>query len=367
MKKSALLGIIATALILAACGGNSDQIPNTIVLPGNAQTSMGSSTYVAGTEEYAAFIAINQFRASVGLGYWQENAFLDHAALNHIYYSESNTANVANPFQNDLEVQTYNGTRTANFSGTTPSARAIAAGYYYLSNTVSALNVPTASVGELYSTGSGANIVNAMVNTIYHRSGLMAQGTLQMGLARDTFGPITSANPTHWWLSHGNLTSGQSVASNFVALYPTDQQSNVPVSMDKETPSVYSNKPDTVFANISSPVSFTTSSLNILTTTSFTVEQVVGSTSTALPGDTWTFSNDPNMNTTNYSKATINLNAPPAPTPTISAFEAYWVGHAAFLPNTTYRATFVGSTYLTVYGITNQINQSWTFTTGNSN
>jgi len=74
--------------------------------------------------------------------------------------------------------------------------------------------------------------------------------------------------------------------------------------------------------------------------------------------------NDPNLNTADYSAATLNLTTPPAPVPTLASNEAYWVGNAPFLPNTTYNVTVTGTTFLIPYGLTNPFTKSWSFTTG---
>ena len=363
MKKLALLGATVSAFALTSCGGSSNSVPSDTVIPGSPQTFYAAPTYVQGTDELAAFNAINSFRSSVGLGYWNQNVYLDQSAASHMQYSVANTAQLSNPFQNDIEVQYYNGTATVGWSGITPSARAIAKGYYILENTVSAVNVPTAVVGELYSTGTGAGVVNDMVNTIYHRGALMAQSTRQVGLARDTTGVATAG--THWWINHGRLDGGQSVASNYLGLYPVDQQTGIPLSMTPEYPSVYSNQTNFNFATqTSSPVSVTTSTEVNLTETSFTV--TAAGSGTPLPGKVWTMNNDPNLNTADYSAATLNFTTPPTPVPTIPANEVFWVGSAPFQPNTTYTVKFTGSTYLIPYALTNSITASWSFTTGSN-
>jgi len=361
MNKTALIGILVSGLVLASCGGSSNQIPSNLVLPGSTQGYITAPTYLAGTDEYDAFYAINTFRSSVGLGYWEQNILLDNAAKAHMAYSVANTAGDSNPFQNDLEVKTVQSVLTGGFTGITPSARAIAQGYYILQNTVQATGVPTAVAGELYSTGSGANVVKDMVNTIYHRAALMSQSTRQIGLARDTAG---SAGPaTHWWITHARLDGGQSVPSNYVGLYPLNQQINVPLSMTPEYPSVYSNVANFNFASqTSSPVSVTTATLVDLKATKFTV--TVAGSGTPLPGTIWTMNNDPNLNVNDYSQATKDLTTPPTPVPTIPANEIFWVGSAPFLPNTTYTVTFTGTTFLIPYAITNPITLSWNFTTG---
>jgi len=352
MKKIALL-LVAT-FSLASCGGGSS-LPSDFVIPSNLQTTLNPTTYEAGSEELAAFKRINSFRNSMGLGYWQQNVLLDSAAQHHMTYSSRN----GSTFQQDIEVDGNDG-----FTGITPSERAIRTGYFFTTNTLTDTNVPTAPVGELYATGPGIDVINSMVNTIYHRSGLLTQSTLEVGLARDTTGAATPA--THWWFSHGRLTSGQYVASNYVSNYPIDLQTNVPLSMTPESPSVY--PPNFDFATqTSSPVSFTSAASTTLSVTSFTVTPA-GST-TPLPGTVWTFLNDPNLLSSNSSTTPNSIDKSSAPVPTLAQYEAYWVGKAPFLPNTTYNVTFTGSTSLVVNvesTLTNQIKKSWSFTTGNS-
>ncbi|PRC91329.1 hypothetical protein [Solimicrobium silvestre] len=364
MKKLALIGMLVTAFTLASCGG-SNSPPTNLVIPGSPQNYLSTPTYVQGTDEYNAFMAINAFRFSVGLGYWQQNVYLDQAAQKHMAYSTANSAIISNPYQQDIEI-----VGNPSYFATTPSARAIALGYYVMQNTTAAPNgTPFAAVGELYALGPASSptstaILNSMVNTIYHRSGLMAQSTREIGLARDTSGPATAL--THWWISHGRLDGGQSVASNYFAVYPNNQLTNVPLSMTMESPSVYPayTTPAQFNANTSSPISVTTAIITNLNNAAFTV--TVAGSSTPLAGKTWTMANDPNLNTSSYSAATAALTTPPAPVPTIAANEAFWVGNAPFLPNTTYNVTFTGSTYLMPYAITNNVSQTWQFTTGTS-
>lgn len=367
MNKSAILGIVVAAVALTSCSGSSYQIPSNIVLPGSPQLSAGNVTYVPGTEEYQAFNAINSFRSAMGLGYWSQSIYLDQAAAAHMGYtlanlSQASCADASHPFMDDSET-----TGCTYFTGATPSMRAIVKGFYILENTVYATNVPTAAVGELYSVGSGANIVAAMVNTIYHRSGLMAQNTRYVGFARDSSGTIdpNSSTVTHWWISHGRLDAGQSVSSDYTGRYPINLQTGVPLYMCPEYPSVYSNVPGFNFmTSTSSPVGLTLSNLVNLTVTSFTVTPA--GSSTPLSGKTWTMFNDPNLNTTNQANQQLTLQNPPPAVVTIPANQAFWVGDQPFQPNTTYTVNVTGSTYLTPYAITNPLTVTWSFTTGTS-
>jgi hypothetical protein len=374
MKKFAIISSIISILALTACGSSSDTTDTTV--PANLQTTLATPTYTPGSDEYAAYYAINNFRHSMGLGYWEQNTLLDQSASHHMTYSIANDPT----FQDDIEIE-----GNVGFTGTTPSERAINTGFFTLVDTINAFNVKYAAVGELYALGAGATVVNSMLNTIYHRSGLLVQSTRFIGLARDTTGVATPN--THWWFNHGRidvtqvngqLLGGQAVASDYLSNYPINLQTNVPLSMTPENPSVYSNVPAFNFATqTSSPVSFTSAASTNLTVTSFTVTQA--GSSTPLPGTVWTIQNDPNLLSSNPDNVPPSLDNPSAPVPTIPNNEAYWVGSAPFLPNTTYNVTFTGSTLLArnlqysadcacfknYNSVTTDVVQSWSFTTGN--
>ena len=362
MKKLALYSLILATFSLASCGGSSSGVSSDYVIPANLQNYLNTPTYVQGTDEYTAFYAINGFRNLMGLGYWQQNVHYDTAAANHMNYSILNANVITNPYQTDLEVST-----NAGYTGLAPSNRVIYTGYYATINTATATNVQYAPTGELYWQGTGADMTstslsNSMVNTIYQRSGLMAQSTRYIGLARDTAGAATSA--THWWLNHGRIDSGQYVASNYQAHYPLTAQTSVPLAMTYEYPSVYNSYTPAQFASsTSSPISFHVSASTILSVSSFKVVETASGS--PLTGTTFTINNDPNLNSSN--SASQDLTTTPTPTPTIPAYEAYWIGNTPFKPNTTYTATFIGSSYLSTVGLTTQINQSWNFTTGSGN
>jgi hypothetical protein len=170
---------------------------------------------------------------------------------------------------------------------------------------------------------------------------------------------------THWWFSHGRLNEVQWVASDYVAVYPADLQTNVPRTMTPEHPSVYSNQANFDFATqTSSPVSFTSAASTNLTVASFTVTPA--DSNVPLAGTIWTINNDPNVIAANSSHIPISPANPPLPIPTLSSYEAYWVGKAPFLPKTKYNVTFTGSTYLVQYGRTQQVTKSWSFVTGDN-
>src|SRR4051812_31275489 len=99
MNISALIAISLSTLALISCGGSSDSSSQAI--PANLQTTLVTPTYTPGSDEYAAYYAINNFRNSMGLGYWEQNTLLDQAASNHMTYSIANDPT----FQKDIEIE----------------------------------------------------------------------------------------------------------------------------------------------------------------------------------------------------------------------------------------------------------------------
>ena len=74
MNKLALIASLISALAITACGGSSDK--SNKVIPAELQTTLITPTYGLNSEEFAAFFAINNFRHSMGLGYWQQHSLL---------------------------------------------------------------------------------------------------------------------------------------------------------------------------------------------------------------------------------------------------------------------------------------------------
>jgi uncharacterized protein YkwD len=124
MKHTKQTLTLLSLAILAGCGGGggSGTAPSgsgggtggtsTIV------TSVPAATYAAGSQEKAAYDYLNAERAKCGFGLLAQNAKLDTAAAAHANYI------VANNAYGHSEVA-----GGAGFTGTTPTARAAAAGY----------------------------------------------------------------------------------------------------------------------------------------------------------------------------------------------------------------------------------------------
>jgi len=267
------------------------------------QTTVPTPSYPVGSANLDTFNAINTFRQSLGLGLWAQNAHLDQAAQNHVNYE------VANNVLSDVET---NG--LPDFTGATVLNRVLYTGYN------------GNGVGEVGSSIGGSAAVAGLINTVYHRSGLMNQSAIQVGIANssDASDPVSVVN-------YGYLSSMQSNAPGFTAYYPLNGQTGVNLFIYPEDIIAFPN-----LTLPSSPISFISALGTELLVTSFTVTEA--GASAPLPSSYLTDDNDPND--------------------TLDSNEAYLVGNAQFSPNTKYNVTFTG----TVNG--EPVFAQWSFTTG---
>lgn len=314
------LTLVATilAIVLAACGGGgsnesseggttlSPVTPPRVIEPSDLQLTVPTPTYGANSANLASFNAINEFRASLGLGLWAQNTKLDMAAQNHVDYLVGN-----NIYSGHGELKELNG-----FTGVDATKRAAYIGY--IANWV----------GEVGTPGVGILGINSLIDTVYHRSALMNQQMTEVGIAN-------SANPhlTTQWINFSNATKKQNNESNFIAVYPLNGQQNVSLLMMGESINPFPSIP---FPSL--PISFISAEGTKLTVTSFTV--TVQGHLIPLITRLITKENDINQG---Y----------------LPAHEAYIAGIEPFLPNTVYNVSFVGKV--------NEMNVSknWSFTTGN--
>ncbi len=164
---------LVSAALLAGCGGGGG---TTATSAGTGSSGSGSSgggtstivtsvpaaTYTAGSQEKAAYDYLNAERAKCGFGLLAQNAKLDVAAAAHANYIVTNN--------------TYGHSETAGtpgFTGTTPAARATAAGYagWYVGEVAGAGNV-----------GDGLTAMKSIFAAPYHLNALI-QGVWDVGVS----------------------------------------------------------------------------------------------------------------------------------------------------------------------------------------
>lgn len=315
-KLNLISASIATAMALAACGGGgggsstggtTPPVSQTCtngatdyptctpaVTPANLQTSVPAPTYSASSQELVAFNEINNFRKIAGLGLLAQNAKADTAAKSHA----------------DCIVVTQNFSHTQNpspcFTGTNPADRLAFAGY---TGTV---------LGEELSGVNGSDGVRSLMNTLYHRAGLLNQNISEIGIG------FNLSNPAPLVIELG-YTKKQNNASNFVMGYPVNGQFDVPLSMFPELPNPF---PDLSLSTAtdyltktSSPISIHGEQNSTITLTSFSLFESV----TNIPVDVRIVSKSNDVN--NY----------------VAANSMYFVGKSPYKTNTKYTWVFSGS------------------------
>lgn len=339
MKKQLLASIIS-AVILSACGGGSGGVstpvavtppvtciapqvltngpcvtPAPTVTPAKLQTTVPTPTYLAGSEELAAFNEFNGFRKMMGLGLVAQNLNLDTAAKNHANYIGLNQilGHVEDPLK-------------SGYTGVYPLDRQRFAGY-----TGDGLY----GAGEVIGTmGTGKISIRQLVNTMYHQEGIFAQQISDIGLG------FTAA----WFkplVVNTGITKILNNASDFVTTYPVDTQTDLPLTMQAETPNQFSdlNATNNDYATkTSSPISIYSAERTLLSVTTFKVVED-GQTS-ALDARLVTRSSDENK--------------------MIGDNTVFLVGKAPFKANTKYNVSFTGN----VNGVA--LVKNWSFTTGTS-
>lgn len=285
-----------TPSISQACANGATDYPTCTpaVTPANLQTSVPAPTYAANSQELVAFNEINNFRKSAGLGLLAQNVKADTAAKNHA----------------DCIVVTQNFSHTETsspcFTGTNPADRLAFAGY---TGTV---------LGEELSGVNGSDGVRSLMNTLYHRAGLLNQNISEIGIG------FNSSNPAPLVIELG-YTKKQNNASNFVVGYPVNGQSDIPLSMFPELPNPF---PDLSLSTAtdyltktSSPISIHGEQNSTITLTSFSLVESVSN----IPLDVRIVSKSNDVN--NY----------------VAANSMYFVGKSPFKISTKYTWVFVGS------------------------
>ncbi|TSD59048.1 CAP domain-containing protein [Variovorax sp. KBS0712] len=199
-------------------------------------TSVPGSTYGAGSEELAAYSALNAERSRCGFGLLAQNAHLDIAAAGHSNYLLVN--NIAGHFQDASK---------AAFTGVTPTDRANAAGYgqglildAFADTTGANGNVlgPT----EFAPQGRGIAAVRSLLSAPYHALDLLSpqidvgisiMSSDQVGAATANFGP-RAISQFNLAIAQGQFSQKPDGAA--VQTYPCDGTTGTAYQLKNEQP-----------------------------------------------------------------------------------------------------------------------------------
>jgi uncharacterized protein YkwD len=345
MKFKTSVSAVAVAVFLVACGGGGGSTPAApiatvppvtppapapVVTPADLQTSVPALTYSTVSAEHQFVTALNQFRAQVGLGLLAQNDLLDKSARNHLEYVLKNDVLLGgqvNMRTNDpatgrsmfhIENASY-----PLFTGVQELDRAKVVGY----------TGPYVGEELAFAGGKGGAVaLSSLTSTIYHRAGLMMQGLRDVGVA-------VGANASQTFTLEFGYVKQQSNASDFVGVYPANNQTGVGLNTGVETPNPFpelSTANDDFPTKTGYPVSVVVKEGVALEVLTFTMTEA--GTTAPLTGRIMTKDNDPNR----YLASNI----------------AFFVASGKLKPNTTYTMVFSGRANNAV------INKTWSFTTG---
>ena len=335
------LTVVAASLTLVGCGGGGGSTSSTtpvaptppvantcangavdypscaVIGQANLVTAIAAPTYVSGSIQLQALNDLNAIRQSLGLGLVNQNPLLDASSLNHLNYIQSY------PLSGHAEAF-----GTTGFTGVDATARAKYVGYVsqWGVGEVMGISYPTDTNGKYIST------INAMMDTVYHRSALLTQWITDIG-----FATLTAPNSTidTGFVSDFSSVAMQYNAPNFTMHYPLDGQNGVKTYMWSENPD-----PVPAVANKGYPISFTSAKGTVLNVTSFVLTQ--GSSTVPV-----TLVNSQTSPNANY----------------LLSNEAYIVPNAYLQNSTNYTVNITGTITYQDGSHAIPVNTTWSFTT----
>jgi uncharacterized protein YkwD len=292
--KLAYTSIVLAALAACGGGGSTDSTvtptPTPVTNSGNLATSVPTPTYAAGSVQLAMFNQLNDVRLKGGFGMLAQDTLIDKAATNHASYLISNyfTSKVPSGIWWDPTVSTVDPVTGLFFGHIETVGHPDFTGVRAI-NRVSAVGANYAYVGEVVSfrgsTQQPADCVNQLLNTVFHRSGLLNTDLSIVGLSYlDTPDKVSGAcviEPAYASVPRVRPTG-------WVGVYPGFNQTNVPIGMPiGESPDPAPNVPN---AQKGSPISVYLNSA-LATVNSFTL--VAAGSTLPVPTVQITYSNFP--------------------------------------------------------------------------
>jgi uncharacterized protein YkwD len=295
--------------------------------PTALQTTVGATTYAAGSFELSAFTALNQARAAYGIGQLAQNAQLDTAAQNHASYI--NGRYQAGDYSAAMHTENA---AYAGFTGVTPADR-IAFAKYAASQSGEVLSSIIAVDGV--ASDAGAVSMEALLSGPYHRFS-MFDGYRDAGFGHTSIrltGEGGARNTIVANFGVAQAIQGQAPANGWVGVWPTDNATGVLYSFSGESPNPI---PSNNGMCAGYPVSLQAKAGVTLTTTAFTLVEAASGAAVSVQLSTQATDVNPS-----YARAN----------------SAYIIPYQPLKLATKYTAHFVGSQN----GVT--IDKTWSFTT----
>jgi len=329
------VSVVALASVLHGCGGGSGggvpEPPPPPPPPPAPTPSPTSSGPIAAqmtvptpvgydAERLAAFNRLNEIRLSAGLGMVAQSMAMDQAAQAHADWMVANDV-----FSHQEQAG------TPGFTATDWSLRDEAFGY-----------VPVGGSEVMAASGQASKEVDALVNALYHRAGMLAFEPVDVGVGWSGGTAAHVAMPLVIDLTRPGSDDvrglGQAAQQTIegVAIWPLDHAIGVPTRLGLESPNPV---PDRDVLSLGTPLSITIDRLKAISTVSFAMADSSGA---VVPIRLLSNQTDPNFLIPPSFVAAVPL--------------------AALSPNTTYIAKYSG-TAVTLSGGVENIHRTWSFTT----
>ena len=332
-RLAAAAALIATVMSLTACGGGGGDPPPppspppaptpapTPLAPIAAQLSVPTPVgYDA--DRLAAFNRLNEIRLSAGLGMLAQSTAMDQAAQAHAEWMIAN-----NSFTHEESIG------TPGFTGEDFPTRDEAFGY-----------VPVEGTEVMTGPVHGAEGVDVLINTVYHRAGMLAFEPVDVGVGWSSGTAANVSMPLVIDITRPGTDMvrgmGQTAQANIqgVQVWPIDGAHGIPLRLGLESPNPV---PSQDVLSLGTPASITVSETKTISSVSFAMAN--STTGAVMPVQVLTNQNDSNFLIPESFIAAIPL--------------------IILAPNTTYKVTFSGATMDRVSGVSEKIDRTWSFTT----
>lgn len=327
----------ATLATLGACGGGGGVAPPEPPPPSPPPPAPAPSPAPVGpiaaqlsvptpvgydADRLAAFNRLNEIRLAAGLGMLAQNAALDQAAQAHAAWIISNDS-----FTHDET------SGTAGFTGVHWWNRDEALGY-----------VPVGGWEVMAGPVHGSQGVDLLVNTVYHRIGLLAFEPVDVGIGWTVAAASSVSMPLVLDLTCPGDDVVRSLGQraqpyiNGVAIWPLDGAIGVPLRLGSESPNPV---PSQDVLTLGTPISITVDNEATVNTMSFVLTD--SATGSLVAARLLTEQSDPNLLVPRSYVALLPL--------------------APLASNTTYRVAYRGTSTEFLSGAQQVLDRAWSFTT----
>ena len=335
-RLAAAAALIATVLSLIACsgGGGSDAPvpppppPAPVPAPSPSPTAPIAAQLSVPTpvgydaDRLAAFNRLNEIRMAAGLGMLAQSTAMDQAAQAHADWM------IANDSFTHEEVE-----GTVGFTGVNWPRRDEAFGY-----------VPVGGAEVMIGPAHGAQGVDGLVNTVYHRADMLAFEPVDVGIGWSSLAATSVSMPLVIDLTKPGADLARSLGQaaqpsiHGIEVWPLDAARDVPVRLGLEFPNPV---PTQDVLTLGTPASISVSDSKTISAVTFVVTNTA--TGTVVPVRILTNQNDSNFLIPESFIAAIPL--------------------VVLVPNTTYQVVFSGNTVQFPSGAHEVVNRTWSFTT----